>query len=142
MAPQSIPAYARFREQLNDVHNEAAFRYFLTADRRRAERSGRSVVLVLASLRKSPGRNVMLTEDHAMALFCGLSDAIREIDIIGWYRHGYVTAAILAQGASATGGFLQLITDRMVPSLKNRLSRDHARTLRVRIVRLSGRLRN
>ena len=68
MALESIPAYTGFRGgPVGQAYNEAAFRYFLDADRRRVERSGRSIILVLASIRQSPGRAARLPDATAAA---------------------------------------------------------------------------
>ena len=85
MALESIPAYTGFRGgPVGQAYNEAAFRYFLDADRRRVERSGRSIILVLASIRQSPGRAARLPDATAAAFFAGLAAGVREVDFVGW----------------------------------------------------------
>ena len=65
MALEPIPAYSGFRGgQIGQAYNEAAFRYFLAVDRLRAERMQRSILLVLASIRPTPGRSAHLTRRH------------------------------------------------------------------------------
>jgi hypothetical protein len=59
---------------------------------------------------------------------------------VGWYREDYVAAAVLAQGVRASGELPNVITKRVFLALKNRLSNDLSRNLRVRVVRLGGRL--
>src|SRR5262245_45114840 len=72
--------------ELVQAYNEAAFRYFLTVDRRRAHSWMRSVLLVLVGMRMSPGRNAKLSDPTAAALFIGLRECCREVDLVGWYK--------------------------------------------------------
>jgi hypothetical protein len=140
MALESIPAYFGFRGgQLRRAYNEAAFRHFLAVDRLRADHSTRSILLVLASLRQSVGRSAMLTDAAAAALFCGLGECVREVDFVGWYREGYVAAAVLWQGVNPSRELPHVIVQRLLPALRKRLPIDQSRNLRVRVVRLGGR---
>jgi len=141
MPLDSIPAYSGFRGgHVGPAYNEAAFRHFLAVDRRRAGRSARSVLLILVAVQESLGTSVKLTDASASALFRELAASVREVDFVGWYREGYVAAAVLAQGVRASGEVPNVITKRVLFALKNRLSTDLSRNLRVRVVRLGGRL--
>ena len=140
MALESIPAYSGFRSrQCGQAYNEAAFRHFLALDRLRAASSMRSLLLVLVSVRESGARNSKLSATTAAALFDGLGECVREIDFVGWYREGYVAAAVLCQGMKALSEVPHLIAERMRHALRKRLSANQSRNLRVRIVRLGGR---
>jgi hypothetical protein len=137
------PKYSEFRSGLaGRVYNEAAFRHFLAVDRWRAARSKRSVLLVLVAVRQSAGVNAKLTDQTAAALFSGLGACVREVDFVGWYREGYVAAAVLAQGSSASGNEPYLIAERVRPAIGKRLSASEARNLLVRVVRLNGKAAN
>jgi len=137
MALESIPAYSRLRgHPVGHVYNEAAFHYFLAADRSRVERSPRSMVLVLASLRRSPGRSALLTDSVASTLLAGLVACVREVDFVGWYRQDRVAGAVLPQGAVSSSELRSLILKRILTSLKNSLPADATRHLHVRVVRL------
>ena len=139
MALESIPAYSGFRGgPAGQAYNEAAFRYFLDADRRRVERSGRSIILVLASIRQSPGRSAPLPDATAVALFAGLSAGVREVDFVGWYREGRVAGAVLPQAIGPSRELRDLVSGRILTSLKKFLSADRVKNLRVRVVRLDG----
>lgn len=141
MSFESIPAYSGFRGgHVGPAYNEAAFRHFLAVDRRRAGRSSRSVLLILVAVQQSLGTSVKLTDASASALFSALAASVREVDFVGWYRERYVVAAVLAQGVRASGDLPHVITKRVFLSLTNRLSTDLSRDLRVRVVRLGGRL--
>jgi len=142
MALDSIPAYSGFRGgQVGQAYNEAAFRHFLAVDRWRAERSTRSLLLVLVTMRESPGALVKLAEATAAALFCGLGACVREVDFVGWYREGYVAAAVLSQGVKVSVEVPGLVAERVLPALRKRLPADQSTNLRVRMVRLGGRVR-
>jgi len=137
----SIPGYCGYRGQVGQAYNEAAFRLFLAVDRWRAERSMRSVLLVLVTVRQRPGPSAKLTDGTAAALFGGLGACVREVDFMGWYREGHVAAAVLAQGVKASSDVPHLIANRVLPALRERLSADQSRNLRVRVVRLGRRVR-
>ena len=140
MALESIPAYSGFRGgRLGRAYNEAAFRHFLAVDRLRATRSTRSVLLVLVSMRQSGGSRAKLNATMAAALFRGLGECVREVDFVGWYREGYVAAAVLSQAIKASSEVPRLIAERVLSALRQRLSAEQSRNLRVRVVRLGGR---
>ena len=134
------PGYSGLRGELvGRIYNETAFRHFLAVDRWRAARSRRSVLLVLVAVRRSPGLNAKLTDATAAALFGGLSGCIREVDFLGWYRQGYVAAAVLPQGSQPSGSEPNLVAERLRPAIKERLSVHEASSLRIRVIRLDGR---
>ena len=102
MTPGSTPAYSGFRAgNIGQAYNEAAFRYFLTVDRLRAQRSQRPLLLVLASLRERPGTSAWLTQNQTAIFFAALAASVREVDFVGWFREGRVPAAVLAHAAGA-----------------------------------------
>jgi hypothetical protein len=142
VALDSIPVLSGFRKrQVCQVYNEAAFRHFLAVDRLRAQRSKRFLYLVLVEIRHSLGRREKLSDATAAALFCGLVASVREVDFVGWYLEGQVAAAVLAQGLKASdGGVAPLIADRVLAATKKRLSPVQSSHLRVRVVRLGGRV--
>jgi hypothetical protein len=96
--------------------------------------------LILVAVQHSFGTSVKLTDSIASALFRELAASVREVDFVGWYREGYVAAAVLTQGVRASGKVPTLIADRVFIALTNRLSTDLSPNLRVRVVRLGGRL--
>src|SRR5262245_62028831 len=79
------------------VYDEAAFRHLLSVDRRRAARATRVLFLVLIGIRRRRGRCARLTDNQAADLFDGLETCVRDTDLVGWYREGYVAAAVLPQ---------------------------------------------
>lgn len=139
MTTPSIPDYAGFRGgPIANAYNEAAFRYFLDADRRRIQRCERSILLVLVSIRAQAGRSAPLTDELASQLFTGLSASVREVDFVGWYREGRVVGAVLPQAVSATDELRDLIAHRVLTSLKKSMPGHRAADLRVRVVVLGG----
>jgi hypothetical protein len=142
MPLQSVPAYSGFRTgRIGKAYNEVAFRHFLGVERRRAERSARSLLLVLVTVRQSLEPTAKLTDAMAGALFAGLGTFVREVDFVGWYRESHVVGAVLPQRGKASVEVQYRMTERMLHALKRRLSADQSRNLRVRVVRLGGRVR-
>ena len=136
MAIESTPAYSRLRgSSVGHVYNETAFHYFLAADRSRAQRSPRAMVLVLVSLRLSPGRSDFLTDSLASTLFTGLVTCVREVDFVGWYRQDRVAGAVLPQGAVSSSELRSLVLKRILTSLKTSLPAHAISNLHVRVVR-------
>jgi hypothetical protein len=143
MAVESIPAYATLLgRRIARVYNEAAFRHFLAVDRWRAERSSRSFLLILVTIRQSSDRGGKIADATAAALFRGLDACVREVDFIGWFREGRVAAAVLPQGINASGAVPHLVAARLLPALRERLPAEEAGKLRVRVVRLGSEIRS
>jgi hypothetical protein len=122
------------------AYNEQAFRHFLAIERKRATRASRSFLLLLVSLRKEPGANVVINAKAASRLFSGLAGCVREVDFIGWYRQERVAGAVLTQGAATpAAAAVQGITDRVTGVLGQHLSASEAQRLQVRVLQLSRR---
>jgi hypothetical protein len=129
------PALAASRIGTNAiVHNEAAFRHFLAIERRRAERAGRTVVLVLVSLRGTAGRSERLPQPVARGILSALGSSVREVDFVGWFRDGQVAAAALIQRGRPQPA---MVTARINDTLKRDL-RESAANLRLRVVLLGA----
>ena len=116
------------------VYNEEAFGYFLQIERKRAARALRPVLLLLLDLREP---RVRVDPVVASKLFDCLGRSLRETDVVGWYREDRVAAAVLTQvdgGAPAQG--TAVIRERVGNTLRECLSADIARRLRVRVYQL------
>jgi hypothetical protein len=132
------PAYSGFRGgHVGHAYNQAAFRYFLTVDRLRAQRSQRPVLLVLASLRESAGRNAHLSHHLSAVLFTGLAAAVREVDFVGWFHEGRVAGAVLAQGGTIADE-RTAIGRRILATLKTSVPADRAAAVHVRVIPLGS----
>ncbi len=135
------PAYTSFDGRVAGLaYNEAAFSHFLRIERRRAERSSRSIVLVLVSLRSGPGRSAMLNADSAAALFSALGAAVREVDFVGWYREGRVAAAVLTQHMAPPEGVCERVAGRVTRALDGQWLGSEM-PLRVRVICLRSKAR-
>ena len=85
------------------AYNESAFRYFLSVERNRSERSGQSFGLVLVDQKTRPGGSRRLDTEIAAKLFSGLSLCLRETDFIGWYQESAVAGAVLTHLGDNSG---------------------------------------
>jgi len=124
----------------SNLYNEEAFRHFLAVERTRAERSERSFLLLLVSLRKSSDLDIRVPRAVSASLFSGLALCVREVDFIGWYRDRRVAGAVLAQGLDVPDSDAPArIVERVTTILSRRLRPDVAERLRVRVVQLGQR---
>lgn len=113
--PQSAP------EVPPEAYTEETFRHFLTIERKRAERAGRTVLLLLVHLHAADSGSAPAAV--ASRLFGALTACLREIDFIGWYRAGRVAGAVLVQGPEApTPDRVRSIETRIRAALRERLS--------------------
>jgi hypothetical protein len=121
------------------VYNEAAFRQFLAADRARAERLRRCLLLILVSIRHESARPAPLEKAVATSMFRGLSTSVREVDFVGWFRERRVAAALLVQGPKPPDACADAtIATRVRHAIEVRLPSTLAGALRVRLHRLGG----
>ena len=115
-------------------YNEETFLYFLAIERARAERSNRRLPLLLATLEPVGGKPVPIPPANAARLFEGLRLALRDTDIMGWYRQDHVVGAVLgAHADEPEGETSDLIERRVGAGLRERLPANIARGLRVRV---------
>ena len=119
------------------VYNEETFRYFLDIERNRLERSQRSSLLVLVRWMASPDVDLHMRATVAGKVFAALSQCVREVDFLGWYREGRVAAAVLAQGAAAPDvETSERIARRINTVIAEQLPDKVVRRVRVRLVQL------
>jgi hypothetical protein len=137
-------AYGLVQGGLGHAYNEEAFHYFLEIERKRAQRSGRPFLLLLADLKNEPGKSALVGGPLASKLFASLWLCLRETDFVGWYREDRVAGAVLTQRAELRSVEIsQQVLERITRMLDERLPRDVAARLQVRIYQppdmLSGR---
>ena len=139
MMPESLPSYSGFSSgAAGQAYNQTAFRHFLAIERRRAERSGRPLLLVLVGFRGS--RADGLTATIATAIFRGLGETVREVDFVGWFREGLVAGAVLTQGGgTAAEPTREMVTERVMRALRAHLPASQTHNLRVRVIRFDPR---
>jgi hypothetical protein len=124
--------------QPGTAYDEDAFRYFLDIERARAGRSSRPLRLLFATVQDVPGKPAPIPAASAAQLFEGMRQALRDTDVMGWYREGRVAGAVLSARADAPGAAMPgLIEQRVGDGLRKRLPAKIARGLRVRIIQLA-----
>ena len=130
------PAFIRFAGDATRAYNEAAFRYFLDVERRRAERAHSPLFLMLVSLKQRPGGRMALTPTTSAAVFSALTSCVREVDFVGWYHEGLVAAAVLAPSGSPSDTVRHHLSARAHRALQHTLSTADAARAEVRVVGL------
>jgi hypothetical protein len=136
-------ALERGPDQAYEAYNEEAFRHFLTIERKRAERSGRSMLLLMVEFNAEPNSETQMDAAVTARLFTALSESVREIDFIGWYRTGRVAAAVLTQGPDApTPEVSQLVGGRVAQTLAERLPAPIRRRIQVRVMQLQSKAKS
>ena len=119
--------------QLGQAYNEEAFRYFLSIEQKRTERSTNSFLLLLVT--SSPSSGEPLSPAVASKLFAALQLCVRDTDFTGWYRQGFVAGAVLTQvDPAAEADVNRIITERVVRAIAAGLPASVADRLEVRIV--------
>lgn len=128
--------------RVGEVYNEEAFRHFLAIERKRAEQSSRSFLLLLIRFRNHSEQRIGVPRALAGMLFAGLARCLREVDLIGWYREGHVAGAVLTQGAEAPApDACRRITERVTSELGRHLPPQVAGRLRLRVFQLRQRVK-
>jgi hypothetical protein len=134
-ASDAWPAGPAVTDCPHQPYSEEAFRYFLGLERKRAERSGRSLLLLLVNLTADEDGGQAIGLATASKLFAGLSLCVRDVDFIGWYRHGRVAGAVLTQGADSPAlEASEQIGQRVTELLAKRLPVSVASRLHVRVL--------
>jgi hypothetical protein len=117
-------------------YNEAAFRHFLTLERNRSERAGRSLLLVLVELEPRSGTALEGRFEPRLAskLFDVLWSKLRDTDCLGWYREGHIVGALLTDQFYAAGTDIeQVIDNRIGQTVRKALRREGAPRVHVRV---------
>jgi hypothetical protein len=136
-------AVDRGPESAYEAYNEDAFRHFLWVERSRAERSGRSLMLLLVEFRAEHAATTAIDRAAAVELFTALAPCVREIDFMGWYRSGLVAGVVLTQGADGPepDGSRQ-IGERVADVLAERLPVQVRPMIQVRVLQMRSRQKN
>ena len=115
---------------------EPAFRHLLAIERARADRAGRPLRMLTVSLDHG-SRQAPLEPAVAARVFAGLGEAVRETDVIGWYRQDCVAAAVLIQPADVPNlDTVSVVLRRVGQAIEQRLSAHVAHKLDLRVVRV------
>jgi hypothetical protein len=122
---------------LASAYNEEAFRYFLEIERKRSQVANRPLLLLLVDLTTKVNLSGALENGVSAKVFVGLSQSLRETDVVGWYREGQVIGAVLTRRADApeADASAQLI-ERVTVVLHKSLPAAVAGRLQVRVYEL------
>jgi hypothetical protein len=115
------------------------FRLFLDNERKRAERSKRSLLLVLVELASDGEGGPSFDSGAASALFKVLGSAVREADFVGWYRDRRTAAAALPQTSYGPPPDVSYrIGERVTRALREGLPAPLGRRIEVRVLQLNA----
>lgn len=117
-----------------EAYNEAAFRYFLNVERKRAEASNQRFILLLVDMNGSSKTVTAGDPQAAQKLMSALAECVRETDFVGWYHDGAIAGAVLTQWADPTGlDSHDAVGARVERMLAERLPSSIASAIRVRL---------
>ena len=123
------------------AYNEEAFQYLLGVHRKRSQRSNRSFLLLLVDLQQQPGFGLRIDPAMARKVFSGLWRALREADVIGWYREDQIAGAVLTDlGSGEPLEVSRQIVQRVDAGLAEVLPPSVARRLQIRICQIQPKL--
>ncbi|HKT81517.1 MAG TPA: hypothetical protein VJP86_14925 [Vicinamibacterales bacterium] len=116
------------------AYNEDAFRYFLEIERRRAEASGRPLLLLLVDLKKQSEPESVIPGAIADRVFSSLALSLRDTDFFGWYREGVVAGAVLTQHAETSDtSIADVAAQRVSSALRSALPAHVSIRVQVRV---------
>jgi hypothetical protein len=125
------------------AYNEEAFRYLLAVQQKRSQRSERPFLLLLVELTEQPGAAARIDATTARKLFSSLWRALREADVIGWYRDARVAGAVLTEARNESWADVsQRIVQRVTDALTGSMPPSVSRRLQVRICHMQPRLKS
>ena len=127
--------------RIGHAYNEEAFRYLLGLQQKRAERSEQPFLLVLIDFAGESGSVVRIDPVLARKLFKGLCNALRETDLIGWYREEHIAGAVLgAPGGQSWAEVSTIVTQRIDRILSESLPASVCDRLQVRVCQVQPKL--
>jgi lipopolysaccharide/colanic/teichoic acid biosynthesis glycosyltransferase len=111
---------------------EQIFHSMLTLERRRAERSRNSFVLMLLDAGAFAGTE---TSDHLMSQVASvLLKSTRETDLVGWYKNGRVLGVIFTETSlEFKNSITEILRSKVVNALHDELSREATSNLVVTV---------
>jgi hypothetical protein len=126
-----------------EAYNEQAFHHFLAIEKKRSEASSRPFLLLLVEFEKQSGVTGPL--DHEIVsprLFAALAQALRDTDVLGWYREHRVAGAVLTDLGETPHAIMSTITTRVRGSLQRDLPPNLTSFVSVRLYQLPVRSDN
>jgi hypothetical protein len=117
-------------------YNEQVFRWLLSVEHRRSERSSRPFFLLLVDLKRRGGDPPRIDQVTADKLVVALRSGLRRTDAVGWYRQERVVGALLAEPRTMPGADVsEAVGRRVAEVLDANLAPERARQFRLRIHR-------
>lgn len=124
-------------ECAGNEYDEIAFLYFVGIEHMRADHRRHPLRLLLVTIEQAPGRPIDIPGPVADGLFASLRRALRDTDVIGWYRRDRIAGAILTGPAYVPGHEMsQVIRHRVGDAVHRHLSPAFASHVRVRVIQL------
>jgi lipopolysaccharide/colanic/teichoic acid biosynthesis glycosyltransferase len=125
---RAVPSLGGIPARREDVLEEVNFRAMLSIERRRAERSRQPFVLMLLDVTA-----VVTDREHPLLgqLTPVVSSAIRESDLIGWYRNGAVLAVIFTEVSEDGCVITEVLRAKMQLALKENFGQSLASRLAI-----------
>lgn len=115
-----------------EILQEEIFQTMLTLERRRAERSGKSFVLML--LDASAFLDTQAADSCMSKVSSVLLKSSRETDLVGWYKKGVILGVIFTEiSPDLQNPITEILHSRVVNALHDELSREFTSTLVVTV---------
>jgi hypothetical protein len=117
------------------IYNEPAFHFFLDLESRRSEATNRPLVLLVVQLMTESNASLRFDSMTVEPLFIRLSQCLREVDLLGWYRQDYAAAGLLTHFGDQplTDSALVQVSGRVTRALVAGLPGHVARHLQIRV---------
>jgi hypothetical protein len=125
-----------------EAYNEQAFHHFLAIEQKRSEASFRPFLVLLVEFEEQVGVTVPVDHEIVSRLFAALAQALRDTDVLGWYREHRVAGAVLTDLGQAPHAIMSTITTRVRGFLQRDLPPNLASFVRVRLYQLPARSDN
>jgi hypothetical protein len=130
---ESIKGMLRFSYN-SGAYNERAFRYLLTSESKRSERSGHSFNILLIYSTDKQGLIVQMDRDVADTVVKALFRTLRETDYIGWYLKGRIVGGILTiLGQDSAVELSVRVQQRLTEMLRVKLRVEEHSRLQIRV---------
>lgn len=121
---------AAVQERDTALISEQTFTEMLGWERRRSERSGKCFLLTLLDV-SNLGLNGHTTE-AVRRVAAGVSEAMRDTDVTGWYREGRTIGMILTElGGADKSVVIERVRGRLVDALQDQLPPHVAERIRI-----------
>ena len=118
------------------AYDEDTFHYLLDVEQKRSEVANRPCFVMLIEF--DPDARTQPHDAPAADQLCSVvAGCLRASDVVGWYRRGSIAGAVLPQNRDVNADDVSnLIARRVGTALRERLSRDVAHSVQLRIWRI------